>query len=231
VVTVDEQSEHDAVPEPTPLPELDRGRFFGRGEELEAELVGMLDGLGYEQRVLDEVSDPVSVPFGVRGIEPLMPPEPASSPSVEREPEIRIDEPVEATNSPAYGTAIPASPDALLRTARDLFQLHDFGGAIDSLERLVELVPNHAEGRTLLAQCRSHLTRMLESKIGDLERVPRLLISSEEVIWLNLNHRAGFILSQIDGAVSYDDIIALSGMPRLDTLRILVELLQNRVIG
>lgn len=51
------------------------------------------------------------------------------------------------------------------------------------------------------------------------------------MIWLNLNHRAGFILSQIDGSVSYDDIIALSGMPRLDTLKILSDLISNKVIG
>jgi hypothetical protein len=58
-----------------------------------------------------------------------------------------------------------------------------------------------------------------------------VLISGEEVIWLNLNHRAGFILSQIDGAVTYEDLIALSGMPRLDTVRILADLITNNVIG
>ena len=73
--------------------------------------------------------------------------------------------------------------------------------------------------------------RMLESKLGDLDRVPRLLIASEELIWLNLNHRAGFVLSQIDGAVTFDDLIALSGMSRLDTLKIIVELIHNKVIG
>src|SRR6185503_14038516 len=111
------------------------------------------------------------------------------------EPDIRIDDPVEASNSPPHGVPVMTA-DELLAQARDMFQLHDFVGAIDHLEKLVELVPNHAEGRALLAQCRSQLMRMLESKIGDLDRIPRLMISTEEVIWLNLNHRAGFVLSQ-----------------------------------
>lgn len=215
VVTVSSSAEHDALAEHTPLPDIDRERFFGRGGEGDdPDLVGVFDQndeASFED-VLDERSDPR--PSAVR-------------PS---EPEIRIDEPIEAPRAQER-TAAAASPDVLMEQARDFFALHDFNGAIEILEKLVELAPNHTEGRALLAQCRSQLVRMLESKLGDLDRIPRLMISSEEVIWLNLNHRAGFILSQIDGTVTYDDIIALSGMPRLDTLKIMVELLNNRVIG
>jgi hypothetical protein len=49
-------------------------------------------------------------------------------------------------------------------------------------------------------------------------------------MWLNLDHRAGFLLAQIDGTVSYDDLFALSGLPHLDTARILAALLQEGVI-
>jgi hypothetical protein len=49
-------------------------------------------------------------------------------------------------------------------------------------------------------------------------------------MWLNLDHRAGFLLAQIDGTVNYEDLFALSGLPRLDTARILVALLQQGVI-
>ena len=72
--------------------------------------------------------------------------------------------------------------------------------------------------------------KMFESKIGSVDRVPRVMVSNEQIIWLGLDHRAGFVLSQIDGTVSFDDLIALSGMPRLDTLRILADLLSKNVI-
>jgi hypothetical protein len=72
---------------------------------------------------------------------------------------------------------------------------------------------------------------MYESKLGGLDRTPRVLISSEEVIWLSLNHRAGFILSQVDGSLSYDDILEVSGMDRFDTVRIIADLVGNGIIG
>jgi len=60
--------------------------------------------------------------------------------------------------------------------------------------------------------------------------VPRLAIHAEEVMWLNLDHRAGFLLAQVDGTVSFEDLFALSGLPRLDTARILASLLAEGVI-
>jgi hypothetical protein len=71
---------------------------------------------------------------------------------------------------------------------------------------------------------------MYESKLGPLTGVPRLAISPEEVMWLNLDHRAGFLLAQVDGTVNYDELFALSGLPRLDTARILASLLADGVI-
>ncbi len=138
-----------------------------------------------------------------------------------------------STESVDFGVAempISSSID-LLQQARDKFQLHDFQGVIDLLCEVDEDSSVSTEARNMLAESRAHLIKMLESKIGSFEGTPRVLVSSEEVIWLNLNHRAGFILSQIDGAVTYDDLIALSGMPRLDTLRILADLIDQKVIG
>ncbi len=71
---------------------------------------------------------------------------------------------------------------------------------------------------------------MYESKLQPLTNVPRLSIKPEEVMWLNLDHRAGFLLSQIDGVVDYESLFALSGLPRLDTARILAALLGEGVI-
>lgn len=127
--------------------------------------------------------------------------------------------------------------DALLRGAKDRFALHDFAGALDLLERILaesglydERPAVFSEARTLMEEVRAQLLKIFSSKVGSLESVPRVVLSKEEIIWLNLNHRAGFILSQIDGSVTCDDLIALSGMSRLDTLRILTELLQQGVI-
>jgi hypothetical protein len=121
------------------------------------------------------------------------------------------------------------TPDELLEDARDRMSLHDFQGVLDLVEQIPVLQRND-EANQLRAQCRGNLLKMYESKIGPTDRVPTVKLSSEEIIWLNLNHRAGFILSQIDGSVTYEDLIALSGMDRLDTVRILAELISQKVI-
>jgi hypothetical protein len=71
---------------------------------------------------------------------------------------------------------------------------------------------------------------MYESKLGPLHAIPRLAIKPEEVMWLNLDHRAGFLLAQIDGTVDYEGLFAVSGLPRLDTARILANLIADGVV-
>ena len=99
-------------------------------------------------------------------------------------------------------------------------------GSVDLLA-----APDHAEAREFLTQNEATLFAMYESKLQPLTNVPRLAIKPEEVMWLNLDHRAGFLLSQIDGTVDYESLFALSGLPRLDTARILSALLLDGVIG
>ena len=114
--------------------------------------------------------------------------------------------------------------------ARELFALGDFSGSLEMIERILRVDPTHAEARAYLRQNESTLVAMYESKLGSLATRPRLAIHPEEVLWLNLDHRAGFLLAQIDGAVSYEDLFALSGLPRLDTARILASLVSEGVI-
>ena len=78
--------------------------------------------------------------------------------------------------------------------------------------------------------CTETLIQMFESQLGALHGIPETIVQHDEVIWLNLDHRAGFVLAQIDGTVSYDDLYAICGMSRLDTARILAQLLHEKVI-
>lgn len=131
----------------------------------------------------------------------------------------------------------PATPapqrsevEVWLSAAKELFALGDFSGSLELIEKILEVDPGHAEARAYLAQNEATLISMYESKLGSPSRVPRLAIQPEEVPWLNLDHRAGFLLAQIDGTVDYDSLFAISGLPRLDTARILANLLAGGVI-
>jgi tetratricopeptide (TPR) repeat protein len=120
--------------------------------------------------------------------------------------------------------------DVWMEGARELFALGDFSGSLEMIEKILKVDGNHAEAWAYLRQNESTLIAMYESKLGSLSNVPRLAIKPEEVMWLNLDHRSGFLLAQIDGTVNFEDLFALSGLPRLDTAKILATLLNDGVI-
>jgi tetratricopeptide (TPR) repeat protein len=131
---------------------------------------------------------------------------------------------------PASASGPPSDVEVWLAAAKELFSLGDFSGSLELIEKILQLDPDHGEARDYLRQNESTLVSMYESKLGPLTHIPRLAIKPEEVMWLNLDHRAGFLLAQIDGTVDYDTLFALSGLPRLDTARILANLIADGVI-
>ncbi|BDG05943.1 hypothetical protein [Anaeromyxobacter oryzae] len=132
----------------------------------------------------------------------------------------------------AAARAVPARSDVevWMQAARELFALGDFSGSLELIEKILQVDPDHGEARDYLRQNEATLISMYESKLGPMGGIPRLAIKPEEIMWLNLDHRAGFLLAQIDGSVDYEALFALSGLPRLDTARILANLIADGVI-
>jgi tetratricopeptide (TPR) repeat protein len=117
-----------------------------------------------------------------------------------------------------------------MRGARELVGLNDFSGALELLQKVLDRKPNDADALKLHESCEHNLTLMYESKIGAMDARPKTAIPPDEIIWLNLDPRAGFVLAQIDGEVTFDDLYAICGLKRLDTARILCELLEQGVV-
>ncbi|AKQ67080.1 TPR domain protein [Myxococcus hansupus] len=135
-------------------------------------------------------------------------------------------------NTQEFGLpAVESELDLLLRGAADLLELDDHSGAVDLLFKAKELAPTDSRVEALRVRSEQMLMSRLENKLGDLGRVPAVRLQPDDIIWLNLDHRAGFVLAQIDGTVSYEDLFSLSGMTRLDTARILAQLLDEGVIA
>ena len=133
-------------------------------------------------------------------------------------------------------TPLPAPRDPrseaarMFERARELQNLDDHSGARELLLQAQALCPDLTGLADALARSETKLQTIYESKIGKLSAVPRVRLKEDEVIWLNLDHRAGFMLAQIDGTLSFEDLFSVSGMSRLDTARILAQLLDQRVI-
>lgn len=118
----------------------------------------------------------------------------------------------------------------LMAQAEHRFALGDFSGAEREIRALLQIKPDDEEALACLASIESMLLKMFESTLGDLRHAPKMVSSADEVIWLNLHQRAAFLLAQIDGSLTYEDLIAVSGLGRLETFRILSELVRARVI-
>jgi hypothetical protein len=121
--------------------------------------------------------------------------------------------------------------DHLLHAAEEFIELEDPEAAIDLIAKAEKIAPDHPRLKKLRERGEASLQALYEFRIGPLEAVPRVSISPEQIVALSLDHRAGFVLSQIDGALSFEDLFSLSGMSRLDTTRILAQLLELNVIS
>ena len=114
---------------------------------------------------------------------------------------------------------------------RDRFALGDFSGALEIAVALLEEDPMNAEAASYADSCREKLFSMYAAKLGSMQDIPRVIVPPDQVRWLTLDHRAGFVLSCIDGYSSIEEILDVSGMSPLDALRVLHELLLQRIIA
>ena len=130
-----------------------------------------------------------------------------------------------------HDSSIPRALQDPVLEMKDRFNLGDFTGALSLAESILLREPANAEALRLAEECQRVLIKMYAAKIGPLDRVPTLNVQPPELRWLSMDHRAGFLLSLVDGSSSIEMILDLSGMPLLDTLRILHELYQQRIIS
>jgi hypothetical protein len=112
----------------------------------------------------------------------------------------------------------------------DRYALGDFTAALQAAELLLGRDPEHAEAKRFAESSRERLVQIYTSRIGSLKRVPRVTVVEAEVRWLGHDHRAGFLLSRIDGKSSIDEIIDVSGMMRLEALKTLADLVDAGAI-
>ena len=128
-------------------------------------------------------------------------------------------------------SSMPPGDGDLEQTMKDRFAMGDFSGALQLADKLLIKNPRHVETAALATKCREVLEDMYASRISDMRKIPSIIMGPDQIRWLSLNHRSGFLLSMIDGVSSVDDLLDVSGMQRLDALRIVCSLLEQKVIA
>lgn len=117
------------------------------------------------------------------------------------------------------------------KSLSELYATHDFSGTLELAEQRLSKQPQDKLALKYAERCRESLTQIYLNRLGTTEGVLIVQVPPSEIRWLSMNHRAGFVLSLVDGSSSIEEIIDVSGMPRFEVLRTMVDLLERGVIG
>jgi hypothetical protein len=131
----------------------------------------------------------------------------------------------------AGAPASEAADDRLRRRITALFDHASASARAGDLERAVAAIdlalsedPNAALAQRLIHRNRDAIMTVLGAYLADLSRVPVLARPLHELAAAPISPRAAFLLSRIDGVLSIDEILDVSGMPRIEAYRYLCQL-------
>ena len=113
---------------------------------------------------------------------------------------------------------------------QECFVLDDFTGALRMAELILGRDPCDSRALEVAEESKKRLEQLYTSRLGHLGSVPIVLVSEAELRWLGLDARAAFLLSRIDGKHNVEEILDMSGMPRIEALKTLVELKNLKAI-
>lgn len=143
------------------------------------------------------------------------------------ERDLRDHAPFQATGTPLEPKRADTSDVSLF----DLYAVGDFTGALQLARIRLDQDPSDEVAQRYVENCTTVLLKMYSARLGSLQRRPQVEVAPDRIRWLSIDHRAGFLLSLIDGSSAIDDILDMSGMPRLDAMRIMVELVGQQVVS
>jgi hypothetical protein len=161
----------------------------------------------------------------------------ARAPSAPNMPVARNPSP-SSIEAAVLGVIGNAGPEIVERTIddpiaemRERFSLGDYTGALEIAELMLAEDPDDSAAAECAQSCRGVLEGMYAARLGPLDRVPEVLVQRTQLRWLSIDHRAGFVLSLIDGSSTLEMILDVCGMPKLDAIRILHELVQQKIVA
>lgn len=103
--------------------------------------------------------------------------------------------------------------------------------ALDACEQILAQDPGNAEVAQLMETTKKLLSEQYQQEIGDFAAVPTVSAPRHEIIWQKLDARSGFLLSRVDGLLTFEDIMDVSGMGTFEATRTIVQLLRGGIIS
>ena len=154
------------------------------------------------------------------------------------ESEVRAVSDTAKTGPPPPTTSLYPEKSAIQRTSSalhielaELLLAKDHRAALVVAEQILADDADDIRARAGVLRCEHAIEQMYTQRLGSLEHVPRVVVPRDEIPNLALDHRSGFILALVDGTCTLDMILDMASMPRLDVLRVLMELVQQGTIA
>jgi hypothetical protein len=106
----------------------------------------------------------------------------------------------------------------------------DEEGALAIVDVILRRTPSNAPARRIAEECERALAMKYAGQLGSLARIPKLAVSVDKLVSLSLDHRAGFLISFVDGVSALATIMDMSGMSPSEVLRTFVDLKSRGII-
>jgi hypothetical protein len=106
----------------------------------------------------------------------------------------------------------------------------EFDKAVAAVDLALSEDPNSALAQKMLHRNRDTIMTVFQNYIGDLQRTPALAKPLHELSNAPISPRAAFLLSRVDGTLSIDELLDVSGMPRLEAYRYLCQLFLRGIL-
>ena len=117
-----------------------------------------------------------------------------------------------------------------LTQMHDHYLTGDYTGALGFAELILAEEPDHPAAGRHAARCRSVLTDMLLARLGPTDQRVARLMSGAELRWVTLDREAEQLIALADAAPSLEEWLERSGLPRLEALKRLSQLVEQRVL-
>jgi len=103
--------------------------------------------------------------------------------------------------------------------------------AVTAIDLALSQDPESALGQKLVHRHRDAILHVLQQYLGDMSRRPKVAKPMHELNGTFIGPRAAFLVSRVDGDISYDELLDVSGMPRMEAYRYLCQLVMRGVLA
>jgi hypothetical protein len=119
---------------------------------------------------------------------------------------------------------------AFVDRAEAAFKRGRHGVAVTALDLALDEKPDSAAAQKIVHRHRELMFKIYESYIGDDKAIPMVALPMHEIALQQLDSRSAFLLSRIDGTLTFEEILDVAGMSRLEAYRHLCKLLLRGIL-